>query len=56
MRRGVELSEHENPGQATVLVLRGRVELIGSAASWTGRQGDLILVPPERHRLVTRTR
>ncbi|MEH0986381.1 cupin domain-containing protein [Micromonospora sp. CPCC 205556] len=52
LRRGVELSEHENPGQATVLVLRGRVELVGSAASWTGRQGDLILVPPERHRLV----
>ncbi|SCL17470.1 Cupin domain protein [Micromonospora rhizosphaerae] len=52
LRRGVELSEHENPGQATVLVLRGRVELIGSAASWTGRQGDLIVVPPERHRLV----
>ncbi|GAA4573744.1 cupin domain-containing protein [Micromonospora coerulea] len=52
LRRGVELSEHENPGQATVLVLRGRVELIGSAASWTGRQGDLILVPSERHRLV----
>lgn len=52
LRHGVELSEHENPGEATLLVLRGRVELFGSAASWTGRQGDLLLIPQERHRLV----
>lgn len=54
LRAGVELSEHENPGEASVLVLRGRVELCGATASWAGRQGDLIVVPQERHRLVAR--
>jgi quercetin dioxygenase-like cupin family protein len=48
---GQELSEHENPGEATVHVLSGRVRLVGQGTSWEGRSGDLIAVPPERHRL-----
>jgi quercetin dioxygenase-like cupin family protein len=48
---GTEMAEHENPGEATVHVLRGRVRLTASAASWEGRAGDLIVVPPERHAL-----
>ncbi|GAA2184915.1 hypothetical protein GCM10009848_12250 [Micromonospora lupini] len=51
LRAGTELSDHENPGEATVLVLRGRVELIDATTSWTGRQGDLLIVPQRRHRL-----
>ena len=48
---GAELSEHENPGEATVLVLSGRVELAGRDTSWSGRSGDLIVVPEDRHSL-----
>jgi quercetin dioxygenase-like cupin family protein len=51
MTAGVELAEHETPGEATVHVLSGRVELIGQEASWSGRDGDLIVVPEHRHSL-----
>jgi quercetin dioxygenase-like cupin family protein len=51
MTAGAELAEHENPGEATVVVLSGRVELIGQDTSWSGRTGDLIVVPDHRHSL-----
>ena len=44
---GTGLGEHENPGEATVLVLSGRVRLgTDDGDSWEGRRGDLIVVPP----------
>lgn len=48
---GTSLAEHENPGEATVFVLDGRVRLASAAASWEGRKGDLLIVPPARHSL-----
>ncbi|MGH3391490.1 MAG: cupin domain-containing protein [Actinomadura sp.] len=48
---GTVLAEHENPGEATVLVLRGRVRLTAGETSWEGRSGDLLVVPPVRHGL-----
>lgn len=48
---GRELAEHENPGEATVHVLHGRVRLTSGPDSWEGRRGDLLLVPPTPHRL-----
>jgi quercetin dioxygenase-like cupin family protein len=33
---GSSMSEHENPGEATVHVLRGRVRLVADAAEWKG--------------------
>ena len=48
---GTSMSEHENPGEATVQVLRGRVRLTAGDNEWEGRQGDIIVVPPERHAL-----
>ncbi|MCU1606819.1 MAG: LuxR family transcriptional regulator [Modestobacter sp.] len=48
---GSSLAEHENPGEATVLVIEGRVRLVGPNASWDGRDGDLIVVPQSRHSL-----
>jgi quercetin dioxygenase-like cupin family protein len=51
MTAGAQLSEHENPGEATVLVLEGRVRLVSDAASWEGRRGDLLVVPEARHSL-----
>ena len=42
---GAVLSEHENPGEATVQVLGGRVRLVADATEWEGRDGDLLIVP-----------
>jgi len=51
LRAGAELSEHENPGEATVLVLRGRVRLHSGGNTWEAMAGDLLVVPPDRHSL-----
>jgi quercetin dioxygenase-like cupin family protein len=51
MTGGARLTEHENPGEATLLVLRGRIRLWTEQASWQGRRGDLILIPDSRHGL-----
>jgi quercetin dioxygenase-like cupin family protein len=48
---GTSLAEHESPGEATLLVLRGRVRLSSGDISWDGRTGDLIVIPPTRHSL-----
>ncbi len=48
---GASLAEHASPGEATILVLRGRVRLAAGEQSWEGRSGDLIIVPDARHSL-----
>jgi quercetin dioxygenase-like cupin family protein len=48
---GRSLAEHENPGEATVLVLDGRVRMSSGTVSWDGRRGDLLVIPPGRHAL-----
>jgi quercetin dioxygenase-like cupin family protein len=48
---GATLDEHENPGEATVQVLSGRVELTAGTEHWHGRRGDLLIVPDARHAL-----
>ena len=45
------LAEHASPGEATVLVLRGRITLTAGVESWEGREGDLIIVPDAPHSL-----
>ncbi|WP_207344597.1 LuxR family transcriptional regulator [Arthrobacter sp. E3] len=52
---GAELAEHENPGEATVLVLHGRVRMSSREQSWEGRAGDLLKVPDARHSLLALT-
>ena len=49
MVAGARLAEHENPGEATVLVLRGRLRLSVADLSWDAEQGDLLIVPDSRH-------
>jgi quercetin dioxygenase-like cupin family protein len=51
MMAGTSLAEHENPGEATVQVLRGRIRLTAGDTSWEGRTGDLLVVPTARHAL-----
>ena len=48
---GRTLDEYENPGEATVLVLHGRVRLVAGDTSWDGRRGDLLVAPAQRHSL-----
>lgn len=48
---GQSLEEHENPGEATVHVLTGRIRLTARDTSWDGAPGDLIIVPDSRHTL-----
>lgn len=49
---GASLSDHENPGEATLHVLMGRVELSVEDNRWEGRSGDLIVIPEARHGLL----
>jgi quercetin dioxygenase-like cupin family protein len=51
MTGGRTLAEHENPGEATLLVLQGSVRLRSDDADQEGRDGDLMVVPPNRHSL-----
>jgi quercetin dioxygenase-like cupin family protein len=51
LNSGEVLDEHENPGEATVHVLAGRVRLVAGANSWEGSAGDLLIVPDSRHTL-----
>ncbi len=51
LRAGAMLSEHESPGEATIVVLSGRVRLVTDDAGWDGRRGDFLVVPPVRHSL-----
>ena len=48
---GTKMAEHENPGEATLLVVLGRVQLSSGDNHWDGRPGDLIVIPPARHGL-----
>jgi quercetin dioxygenase-like cupin family protein len=51
MRAGQSLSEHENPGEATVQVLVGRVLLRAGEVSWNGSVADLLTIPDGLHSL-----
>lgn len=49
--KGRSLAEHETPGEATMLVLSGRVRLTAGGDVWEARQGDMLTVPHARHDL-----
>ena len=49
LRAGESLSEHPNPGEATVQVLSGRVTMRSGEVSWNGSAGDLLIVPDGMH-------
>lgn len=51
LKAGTSLDEHENPGDATVQVLQGRVTLVAGDHQWNGSPGDLLFVPDSRHSL-----
>ena len=45
------LDEHDSPGEATLIVLSGRVRLATADTSWDGATGDHLTIPPTRHSL-----
>ncbi|MGP4058823.1 cupin [Mycobacterium sp. 4D054] len=45
------LDDHESPGEATLLVLHGRVRLNTSSASAELGEGEYLIIPSERHNL-----
>lgn len=47
--QGRKLDEHDNPGEATVHVLHGRIRLHSGDVVWEGLPGDLLIVPQARH-------
>ncbi len=51
LQAGTTLDEHENPGEATLQVLQGRVTLVAGVNQWNGSPGDLITIPDSRHSL-----
>jgi quercetin dioxygenase-like cupin family protein len=51
LRAGSSLAEHQSPGEATLIVLRGRVRLRAGDDSWEARTGDFLTIPPTRHSL-----
>ncbi|MBQ0986896.1 LuxR family transcriptional regulator [Streptomyces sp. F63] len=52
LRGGAGPTEHDSPGEATVLVLTGRVRVgTGPGDVTEGTNGDLILLPDTRHEL-----
>ena len=46
---GQSLAEHDNAGEATLLVLNGTLKLISGDNSWKGSTGDLLVIPQARH-------
>jgi quercetin dioxygenase-like cupin family protein len=46
---GAEMSEHENPGYATVHILSGDARLVAGSNTWELRTASHLVVPNERH-------
>jgi quercetin dioxygenase-like cupin family protein len=46
---GKSLAEHDGPGEATLLVLNGTLQLISGTDRWKGSAGDLLVIPSARH-------
>lgn len=51
MTAGTALQEHENPGEASLLVLHGKVRLTSEGEEWDATDGELLPIPPRRHAL-----
>ena len=45
---GRSTDDYENPGEATVQVITGRVRLASGKHSWDGAAGDLLIMPQAR--------
>lgn len=51
LRAGEAMRDHESPGEATLHVLVGHVRLGDETDTIDCHAGDLVAIPPRRHRL-----
>ena len=51
LKAGTELQEHDNPDEATILVLSGRIKLTSGEQIWEGRSEDFLILPQGRVQL-----
>lgn len=51
LRAGSALSEHENPGQATLQLLSGTATVSTAEMTWHGSAGDYLVIPDRKHDL-----
>jgi len=51
LAEGAALQDHESPGEATLMVLQGRIEFHAGDESLTLSAGQMLVIPPERHGL-----
>ncbi|MGY2084303.1 LuxR family transcriptional regulator [Blastococcus sp. SYSU DS0539] len=51
LRADAELSEHESPGAATILVIRGRVRLVAGEQTVSLAAHEISPIPDRRHSL-----
>ena len=49
LRSGTSLAEHESPGEATLIVLEGRLRLTSGDDSWLADEGDHLAIPDAPH-------
>jgi quercetin dioxygenase-like cupin family protein len=55
LRAGSELAEHQSPGEATLLVISGRLRLVCGDTSWPGREWDYLVIPDAPHSVEAET-
>lgn len=46
---GTTMADHANPGEATLMVISGRLWLTAGDERWSGRELDYLVVPNARH-------
>lgn len=49
MCAGERMAEHKNPGEASLQLLTGRIELRGVTQTWPLNPGDIVEIPDEVH-------
>lgn len=55
LRAGAELAEHRSPGEATLLVISGRLRLKAGDTTWRGRKWDYLVIPDAPHSVEAET-
>jgi len=55
LRGGAEMAEHESPGEATLLVISGRLRLVAGETKWSGREWDYLVIPNAPHSVEAET-
>ncbi|MDO5741038.1 MAG: cupin domain-containing protein [Ornithinimicrobium sp.] len=55
LQAGQELAEHDSPGEATLLVISGRVQLVAGTVRWPGREWDHLTIPDAPHSVEAQT-